>query len=165
MFNFKGVLQASLTSTVIGVALVLLIALLMIVGHFLGPTEEGRIVGLITLAISVLLMPVYFLLYLWTGYRGKKRFGLRTREAGLSTAVAYGIAGFVYLVLSAILSILKVGDALRYQLSPEMVGLPPVLGDELWVVSTTFCALGGLAIGVILNFVIGMCGAIISESR
>ncbi|MFH1393729.1 MAG: hypothetical protein ABIH29_02510 [Candidatus Micrarchaeota archaeon] len=162
--NFKGILRASVKSTVIGVGLVLLVRFMMIVDHLLGSSSEGRIVGLITMALSALMLPAFLSLYLWTGFQAKRILGLRTREAGAAAALAFAVASIFRIVLDALLSILQVDTVLRYQLSPEMLGIPLVF-EDLWVVGISLCALGGLALGLVINFVVGMCGAILSENR
>ena len=173
MLNFRGILQASVKSTVIGVALVLLITLLMIVGHLLGPTPESHTVGLITSGLSVLLIPTFFLLYLWTGFQAKRKYGLSTMESGVAAVLAYAIAGMTNLVFV----ILSVGGALlMYQFDSPMMEIPflkflkeiPFLKEVIILggVSSHMCCWSTrLAIGVVINFVVGMCGAILSENR
>ncbi len=163
MLNLKGILQASTHSIIIGSALVLLFTLLLIVGHVLGISQEGSIVRMITGAVFVIYIPVFFLLYLWTGWRAKRRFHLHTREAGIAAAFSYGIAASISFLLNTLLLILAVGDVLMYQITPSMFDFGGIF-SEIVILGSSICGIGVMVIGLILNAVIGMCGSIISEN-
>jgi fumarate reductase subunit D len=164
MFNFKGIFQASIRAMILGILLVLIPIILIVVGYVLGSSEEGHLVGLIAEAVSVLMIPVFFVLYLWTGYNARKRYNLKARESGIASALAYGVAAFANLFLLTILSVLKVSDVVGYQISPTIFGFEGIF-EDIYVLGTTVCGLGMIAIGMLVNFAVGMSGAILSENR
>jgi hypothetical protein len=161
-FHYKRVLQASAKTILIGGGLLLLYLLMVLLSFFLEYTEEAQIVRLVTGALWVIYFPLFFLLYLWTGYSSARHFRLTVVESGVVTAFAYGVIGTMNFVLNTILAILSVGEVFRYQFSPSMFNLDGILGNAA-VIGITVCGLGTLIIGFVLNFVVGMCGALLSE--
>lgn len=162
--NLAKIIQASLKTIVLGSVLVLVFVLLVLLGYFLGPTDEGHIVSLGTSVFWVLLLPTFFILFFWTGYNGSRRFRLTAVEAGTASAVAYLAIGALNFVLRTILIILSISDVLKYQLSPSFFNMGGLFGD-LAMIGISLCAIVQLMLGVCVNFVIGMCGGILSENN
>lgn len=164
MFNFKGIFQASIKAIVIGILIVLLFILFILAGHLMGQTEEAHILSIVAEAVSILMIPAFFFLYLWTGFNGKRRYNLRARESGIATSLAYGIVALLNLALVSLLSILGVKAIIGYQFSPTMFELNGLF-EEVALLGTTLCGAGMIFVGLIVNFVIGMCGSILAERR
>lgn len=161
--HIKEMLRASVKTILIGFVLVLIAGLLAVLGHFLDE-ETASIIWSILGIIGLIYIPAYFLLYLWTGYRAKRKFRLSTMEAGVTTAFTFVVIGLFSFVLNMVLILLSVEEILTYQITPAMFEIGEIF-EGYYILDIALCGLGKLVIGFIINFVIGLCGAVIADEK
>jgi hypothetical protein len=164
-FDFRKLLMASILVTGIGVVLVIIQEILATLSLVMTDSNAAT-VDMIATAFAVLMLPVFFVLYLWCGMRAAKRYGFDAVGAGWVTAFSYFLASLVHLVLNLLLNLVIVSkaiagsgvgsaeSALAASLFGGIVGLS---GVGL----SAFCGIALIFFGTMMNFVVGGTGAIL----
>jgi hypothetical protein len=177
-FNLKNMLRASLPLIGIGVVLVVISLVLQVVSLLLvGPrdiTTALPVLGITSIpelastVASYLMYPAFLILYFWGGRRGVKHYRLDTMGSAVSVAFAYLVTGLLNLVLGLVLSLLVLTNILqtmRYG-SVESTLAIAFFGETagaMGVALIGLCGVGILAIGTLINFVVGGVGAITAQ--
>ena len=176
--DIKNMLRASLPLIGIGVTLVMIsIALQVLSLIFTGPKDiiatlpvlgDTSLPELAAAAFSYLMYPLFLLLYLWGGRRGVKRYRLDTIGSATSTALSYVVTGALHIALGLMLSLLVINGIIvtgSYG-SVESTLATALFGETagaMGIAMTGLCGAGVLAIGALVNFVVGGLGAIIAQ--
>lgn len=127
----------------------------------------AQILDLVSLAYTYLMIPLYVILYFWTGSRAVKKFGADAVGAGLVAAFSYLVTGLVSVALGTILNLIVLSQIIGMVdfRSPESVLAAAVLGDltgRVGVLVSALCGVGLVAIGILINFTIGSLGGLFS---
>lgn len=176
--DIKNMLRASLPLIGIGIILVLIGLALQLASLLLnGPNDitatlpvlgSTSIPDLASTVFNYVMYPLFFIVYLWGGRRGVKRYRLDTLGSATSVALAYLITGFLGVALGLVISLLVINNILhtaRYG-SVESTLATALFGETagaMGIALTGLCGVGVLCIGALMNFVIGGIGAIIAQ--
>jgi hypothetical protein len=163
-FDFKKLALASLLTIGIGTVLIILAMILQLLSLVITDANNATI-DLVSMAYSVFLFPVFLVLFFWTGMRGAKNYGFDAVGAGAVTSVSYFVIGAIELVLKMLLAVIVVSRPMGGAglTSPEMALASSLFGGAIGlsgIALSAVCGIGILAIGVMLNFVIGGFGAL-----
>jgi hypothetical protein len=176
--DIRNMLRASMPLIMMGIVLVLVSFALQVASLLLtGPKDIVMVLPVLgatsvpelaSTAFSYLLYPIFFVVYLWGGIRGIKRYRLDTTGSALAVALSYVVAGFLNLALGVLISLLVINDiihTLRFG-TLESTLATVVFGETagaMGIAFTGLCGVGILAIGALMNFVVGGVGAIIAQ--
>ncbi|MFH0884188.1 MAG: hypothetical protein V1861_00580 [Candidatus Micrarchaeota archaeon] len=164
-FDFKKMAVSSLLTIGIGTVLVIISMILSLLSLVITDSSTNATIDLISLIFSILLFPVFLVLFFWTGMRAAKNYGFDAVGAGTVSGVSYFIVGAIELVLKIILAVIVVsrpmgGAGLG---SPEMALASSLFGGVIGlsgIALSAVCGIGILIVGVMVNFVIGGFGAL-----
>lgn len=122
----------------------------------------------VSIPISLLGYLFFLGLFMWTGYRTSRKYKADATEAGITAALAYAIIAVVYLLFTVILIGLQyagVGDftTISYGIGHEVSNI--LLQSSVGIVGIPCCTAGLIPLGMLINFVAGAAGAIISEKK
>lgn len=162
--DLKKVLSASFITIGAGIVLVIVAVILQLLS-FVIQGEYGEIVDLLYIAYSVVLYPVFLVLYFWTGMRAAKNFGFDAVGAGGVAAFAYFVVGLVERLLNVLLAVIVVSRPLSSGGfgSADMVVASSLFGGIVGlsgVALAAVCGFGILLMGTMVNFVVGGFGAL-----
>lgn len=165
VFDFQKMLFASLLTIGIGVVLVI-VSLILGLLSFAITDSNAALVDLVTTVYLLLLFPLFFVLFFWTGMRAVKNYGFDAVGAGVVAAFSYAIIDLVKILLEMLLAVVVVSRSMGSGGgfgSTEMTVTASFFGDMMGlsgVALSAVCGLGILAIGSLINFVIGGFGAL-----
>jgi hypothetical protein len=162
--DFRKLLMASILVMGIGVILVIVEEILTALSLVVTDANADT-VDLIATAFSVLMLPVFLVLYLWCGMRAAKRYGFDAVGAGWVTAFSYFVTSLVHLVLNLLLNLVIVSKAIAGSGvgSAESVLAASLFGGVVGLSGVGLAAFCGIALiffGTMMNFVVGGTGAI-----
>ena len=163
-FDFKKLALASLLTVGIGIVLVIISIILSLLSLVV-TGDNNATVDLISIVFSLLMFPVFLVLFFWTGMRAAKNYGFDAVGAGAVGAASYFVIGVIELVLEMLLAVIVVsrpmsGAGLN---TPEMALASSLFGGAIGlsgIALSAVCGIGILAVGVMINFVISGFGAL-----
>ena len=163
-FDYKRLLLASLLTVGVGVVLAILSLILQLLSLVI-TGEYANYVHMASTAYSLLLIPGFLALFFWAGMRAAKNFGFDPVGAGAVSAFSYFIVSLVQLVLGLVLAAVIVtrpagGGAFG---TPEMALASTLFGSFMGlsgVALSAVCGFGIIAVGCLINFVIGGFGGL-----
>lgn len=168
--DIMKIAKASLLPIVVGLLLVGIYLVLQAVPIFVSDSSIVNILRTISMVYTYLMIPLYILVYFWAGMMAVKKFGLDSIGAGLTSAFAYLVTGLANLAFGVLLNLIvlaQVIPGIDFR-SPESVLAASILGDlegRSGVAVTAICGVALIAIGVLLNFVIGGLGGLFVLTR
>jgi hypothetical protein len=157
--DFKKILEASKQAMVLGIGLVAVDFMLQTASVFI----INDMVAMASGAYSLILVPAFFLLYAWAGYTAVTRHGMDLAGGGLAAAFAYLMTSILSFILSMIGIMLMWGRIGMSAFSPAGNALFGSAMAGATGVMAAMCMLGVIALGVIINFVVGAGGAAIAD--
>ncbi|MFH0738144.1 MAG: hypothetical protein V1827_06345 [Candidatus Micrarchaeota archaeon] len=165
----RKVLMASFLIIGIGIVLSIISIILQLLSLTL--TEQmGDTISLIASVYLLLMFPVFFVLFFWTGIRAAKSYGFDAVGAGIVAAFSFFVIGLVERLLNLLLAVIVVKgplDAVGFG-STEMIVASSIFGGLMGlsgVALSTVCGFGMLIFGTAINFVVGGVGAIFALGR
>ncbi|HSB47489.1 MAG TPA: hypothetical protein VLD37_05725 [Candidatus Bilamarchaeum sp.] len=163
-FDFKKLLMASILVMGIGVVLVIVGEILATLSLVVTGENAGTF-DTISTVYSVLMIPVFFILYFWCGMRAAKRYNFDPVGSGWVTAFSYFITSLVHLVLNLLLNLVIVSKAIAGSGvgSAESVLASSLFGGVVGLSGvglSAFCGIALIFFGTMMNFVVGGSGAI-----
>jgi hypothetical protein len=167
--DMRRILMASFITIGVGVVLSILSIILQLLA--LTITDSiGQTLDLVNSIFLILLIPVFLVLFVWTGMRAARSFGFDAVGAGLVTAFSYFVIGLVERLLNILLAVIVVKgpfDAVGFG-STEMIIASSLFGGLIGlsgIALSTVCGFGMIVFGSMVNFVIGGFGAIFTLQR
>ncbi|MEW6748920.1 MAG: hypothetical protein AB1295_04400 [Candidatus Micrarchaeota archaeon] len=167
--DVRRILTASLLTIGIGIVLSILSMILQLLSTII-TDDIGDILDITNGLYLLILFPLFFVLFFWTGIRAVKLYGFDVMEAGYITAFSYFMIGLVEMVLHILLAILLVRgplDTVGFG-STEMVIASSIFGGLIGlsgVALSAVCGFGMLVFGSMVNFVVGGFGALFILNR
>ncbi|VVC02459.1 Uncharacterised protein [Candidatus Bilamarchaeum dharawalense] len=162
-FDFKKMLLASLLIIAIGIVFSVISIILQII-PVVTPEDLLSTVSLIGMIYTILLFPIFVVLFLWSGMRAAKNYGFDVVGAGFVAAFSYFIIAMVNLLVNAVLALIVVSKpidnfgfgSLESVISSVLFsGVTGISGVGL----SALCGLGITLVGIMINFVVGGLGA------
>ncbi len=163
-FDIKKMLLASLLTIGIGVVLVILSVILELLSLVITDQNAG-LVDMVNTGYLLVLFPIFLALYFWTGMRAVQNFQFDAVSAGAVAAFSYIVTALIELVLEIVLAVIIVSrpvGGVGFG-STEMVLATSLFGGMMGlsgVALSAVCGIGMVAIGALMNFVIGGFGAL-----
>lgn len=155
--DLKKVFDASLPVISLGTAIIILHFIVQFISVFF---REGLLMyaGLALLAVvSLLMLPAFFLLYLYAGYRAGKQ-GLDGWGAAATAGICYLIAGAIHFILNAVYMFILYGTVFPSGLmKAETTVLLGVMGMASLLVQALYSAMVMMS-GLLINFTVGWVG-------
>jgi hypothetical protein len=167
--DFRRIVLAGFLTMGAGIALVVLSTILQLLSLAISDGNE-ELIDTIYSAYLLLLYPVFFGLYFWTGMRAVKRFGFDAVGAATVVTLSHVVVGLVKLVLNLLLAIIVVsrpfeGGGVG---STEAAVAASLFGGAVGLSGvglSAVCGIGLLLIGASINFVVGGFGALYALRR
>ncbi len=166
--DIKKIARSSIIFVGVGIILAILSVILQLV-TLLITDSNAEIVQLAASVYSVVLIPLFLIMFLVAGYRAVKVHSLDSVGAGLSAAFSYVIIAVTHLFLNFLLSILVLSGLIPGGAgfgSSESVAASALFGDVVGAFGLGLqlvCGFGLIAIGALINFVIGGIGGILAS--
>ena len=178
--NVLTILKSSLLIIGIGVALVIVSMLLQLVSilsadsslignpDFIDAETPGR-VSFVVMAYSIVSIPLFFLLYFWSGIRSVKKYQLDAVAAGGVSGLSYISAGIIQLILGTVLNavLLTRGSGMPFSSAEGMIATT-LFGEMSGVTGvgvSAVCGFGMLFLGAMVMFVVGGTGALFAQRK
>ncbi len=163
-FDFKRFLLASALVVIVGVVLVIIGTILQLLGVVITDANAST-VQLISSVFAVAEIPLFLILFFWSGMRAAKAFSFDAVGAASVTAFSYAIIAVIQLVLDILLSIIVVSKGIA---TPGFGSAEAALAASLFsgasglsgIGLSAVCGVGVIVIGALINFVIGGAGAL-----
>jgi len=164
-FDLKKMALASLLVIGMGLVLVILSVLLRLLSMVITDPAMANVIDMVGMAYTVLLLPVFFLLFFWAGFRAASAYGFDAVGAGIVAAFSYFVCACAHLALNMVLTLVVVAkplggsgfgtleSSLAASLFGSMIGMT---GVGL----TAVCGAGVIVMGVLMNFVVGGFGGL-----
>lgn len=161
-FDFKKLLLASLVIIGIGIVLIIISTILKVLPSVV-PDDLKSVSSIINTAFSLLLYPIFFLLYFWSGVRATKNYGFDILGAGYVAAFSYFIVTLVGLVINTLLSLIVLTKPIgNFAFGSVETAFSSILfsgiSDFGGVGVSAVCGVGIALVGALINFVIGGTG-------
>ncbi|NYZ74125.1 hypothetical protein H0O00_03205 [Candidatus Micrarchaeota archaeon] len=164
-FDFKKMILASLLVIGIGAVLVILSVVLRLISMVVTDPDITGILDIIVIAYTVLLFPVFLVIYFWAGMRAAGAYGFDAVGAGAVSAFSSLVVGVIQLVLNMLLTLVVVARPLE---SSGFGTLESSLAASLFggmmglkgVGLTAVCGAGVVLFGALINFVVGGFGGL-----
>ncbi len=166
--DFGKLIGSSLLVIGIGLLLVVLSAILNIVSIMVSADALGDTIGLVNTIFAILLYPIFFLLFLWSGMRAVgNKYGFDVVGAGISTAISYMVVAGTQVVLDVVITALVVSKLITGAGfgSTESIIMASLFGDLVGFKGaglSAICGVGMIALGMFVNFVVGGFGGLIA---
>lgn len=175
-YDFNKIKAGLIIPTLIGVAIVLFDFFVRAVIGFLKNDVEiigelaGILSGYVGIAISLAGYLFFALLFLWTGYMVARKYHANVTEAGITAALAYTIIAVIYMMFMVVLIVLHIADVgdftkISYGIGGEVATFIFPGEDVYGMIGIPCCTAGLIPLGILLNFVIGSGGAMLSEKK
>lgn len=168
--DIKRVLKGSLIFAGLGLVLVILTLILQLLTLII-TGEYADYVQIIALVFAFAVIPLYLVMYFIAGIRAVKKHGLDAVGAGFVSAFSYVVAAAAHLFFDFLLNTLIVSG-----LIPGGAGLgssssilaAQVFGDitgPFGLGASLLCGFGLIAVGALINFVIGGLGGLFAQRK
>ena len=163
--NVKSIVKASVLIFVIGIIFVLLAVILRLLPVLI-TGSESEILSLISTVFSFLLIPIFLALYFFAGYRATKKFKLDAIHGGAVAAFSYFLVGLLQLILEMLLGLLFASHVLAGTFVSGGAALAASVFDVsggAGILLSALCGFAMLALGCLINFVIGGAGSLLAQ--
>ncbi len=162
--DFKKMALASLLPIGLGAVLVIISMILQLLSLVI-TDSNGETLSLVSAIYTLLMFPVFLALFFWTGMRAARNYGFDAVFAGVVASLSFFFIGIFELVLRILLALIVVsrpiaGSGLG---SPEMALASSLFGGAIGlsgIALSAVCGMGILALGMMVNFVVGGFGAL-----
>ncbi|MFH1521086.1 MAG: hypothetical protein ABID61_05565 [Candidatus Micrarchaeota archaeon] len=161
-FDFKKLLLASLVIIGIGIVLTILSTILKVLPAVV-PDDLDSTISFISMVFSLLLYPIFFLLYFWSGVRASKNYGFDLVGAGYVAAFSYFIVTIISIIVNTLLGLIVLAKPIgNFAFGSIETVFSSILFSEVsdfgGVGISALCGVGIAIIGALMNFVIGGVG-------
>lgn len=172
--DFKKVLSASLMIMGIGVALVLVQAILS-VAAIIVPDIGGIPIKLVFSLVGIAFWAVSFLLfaglYVWAGMRAVKSYGLDPLGGGIVSALSHLVVGVISIIVDLVVGVISAGSTVATMAGSGgatgaaagalVGGLGLMLSSAMTIMGGAICLFGGL----VLNLGLGFLGGTLAQKK
>jgi len=162
--DFKKMALASLLTIGIGAVLVIIYMIIQLLSLVITDSNNA-LIDLVNLVYTVLMVPVFFALFFWTGMRAAKNYGFDAVNAAAITSASFFIIGVIELILQMLLAVIVVSRPMGAGNlgSPALALASSFFGGAIGmsgIALSAVCGIGILLLGAMINFVIGGFGAL-----
>lgn len=168
--DIKRVLRGSLIFAGLGLVLVILTLILQLLTLII-TGEYSDYVQIVALVFAFLVIPLYLVMYFIAGVRAVKKHGLDAVGAGMVAAFSYAVAAMAHLFFDFLLNMLIVSGMIPGGAglgSSSSVLAAQVFGDitgPMGLGAALFCGFGLIALGSLINFVVGGLGGLFAQRK
>jgi hypothetical protein len=168
--DIKRVLKGSLIFVGLGLVLVILTLILQLLTLII-TGEYSDYVQIMALVFAFAVIPLYLAMYFIAGIRAVKKHGLDAVGAGMVSAFSYAVAAVAHLFFDFLLNMLIVSGLIPGGAglgSSSSVLAAQVFGDitgPLGLGAALFCGFGLIAVGALINFVVGGLGGLFAQRK
>jgi hypothetical protein len=165
-FDYRRFALASALIIIIGIVLVILGTILQLLTVVI-TDSNAAMVELLSSGYSVVMVPVFLALFFWCGMRAARRYNFDAVGAAGVTSFSYVVIAVVNLVLNLLLSVIVVSKGIP---SPGFGSAEAALAASMFggasglsgIGLSAVCGVGIVAMGALINFVVGGAGALFS---
>ncbi|MCI0503837.1 hypothetical protein L0Y65_03940 [Candidatus Micrarchaeota archaeon] len=162
--DFKKMALASFLTIGIGAVLVIVYMIIQLLSLVITDSNNA-IIDMVNIAYTILLVPVFFALFFWTGMRAAKNYQFDAVRAGAIAAASFFIIGTIELVLEMVLAAIVVTRPMGAGNigSPALALASSFFGGAIGmsgIALSAVCGIGILLLGALINFVVGGFGAL-----
>jgi hypothetical protein len=168
--DIKKVLKGSLIFVGLGLILVILSLIFQILTLII-TEEHSDVVHIVALVYAFSIIPLFLAMFFLAGVRAVKKHGLDAVGAGLVSAFSYTVVALAHLFFDFLLNLLVVSGLIPGGAgfgSSATVLAGQVFGDvtgPLGLGAALFCGSGLIAVGALINFVVGGLGGLFAQRR
>jgi hypothetical protein len=154
-------LLASLLIIGIGIILTILSVIIQAL-PIITPEDMSDTIDMASMAFQILLYPMFFLLYLWSGMRASNNYGFDIVGAGIVASFSSLVITMIKIVLNAVLAVIVVSRPIgNFGFGSMETVVASVLFDTAGISGvgiSAICGIGLALIGAMINFVVGGVG-------
>src|SRR5512135_2031112 len=110
-FDYRRFILSSALVIIIGIVLVILNLILQLLSVVITDSNAATI-EFISMVYSVAMIPVFFVLFFWSGMRAARRYNFDAVGAAGVASFSYVVIGLVQLVLNLLLSVIVVSKGI-----------------------------------------------------
>ncbi len=163
-FDFRRFILASVLIMIVGIALVILGAILQLLSVVI-TDANAPLIQLASSIYDVAEIPLFLILFFWCGMRAARGFSFDAVGAAMVTAFSYIIIAAVQLLIDVVLSLIVVSKGIP---TPGFGSAEATLAASLFsgasgisgIGLSAICGVGVIVLGALINFVVGGAGAL-----
>jgi len=167
--DMRYVGKASTLVIIIGVILVILSTVTSFLPTLIEDAALADTLDLVDTVVTYLALVLFLGLYAFAALRAVRKFGLDVMGAGMVSAMSYAVVGVFHLLINMVVELLIVNKAITIDgfrtaesaLAASLLG--DIAPDSGGVLIASLCGVGIIAVGFMMNFIIGSVVAIVSR--